>query len=135
MSIIIIIIITAQEVQTAPEDLFDHSAQHCRDVSIWGDVRYRDEACEKCETDFEQICEDKVETVCEQVPETSCTLVLYTDCRLFMEETPYNSTEVVPEAEYHPWECSNFTQEEIHVKLVPRCHKRSPMPAKSCCCC
>ena len=57
-------------------------------------------------------------TVCDQVPSTKCELVAYTDCRMFTETLSYNETEVVSDGEYIPWECSNYTREEIHVKLV-----------------
>jgi hypothetical protein len=55
------------------------------------------------------------------VPTTTCTLVPYTDCRFFLEESAYNETVIITEGEYVPWQCSNFTQEEMHIKLVPRC--------------
>ena len=45
----------------------------------------------------------------------------YTDCRLVTEDVTYNETIVVTAGEYIPWQCTNFTQEETHIKLVPKC--------------
>jgi hypothetical protein len=39
----------------AAGELFNHNEQHCHDVSIWGEVSYQNENCEKCETQFEQV--------------------------------------------------------------------------------
>jgi hypothetical protein len=36
-------------------ETFDHDAQHCHDVSIWGDVEFRENQCQKCETVFEKV--------------------------------------------------------------------------------
>ena len=59
--------------------------------------------------------------MCDQVPQMSCQLVPYTECRMYMVEVAYNETEVVTDGEYVPWECSNFTKLETHIKLVPKC--------------
>ena len=64
------------------------------------------------------MCQERFETVCDEVPTTTCTLVPYAECDMYMEEAIFNETEVISGAEYVPWECSNFTQEEIHTKLV-----------------
>ena len=45
----------------------------------------------------------------------------YTDCKMYMEETTYNETDIVTDGQYIPWECSNYTKLETHVKLVPKC--------------
>ncbi len=66
----------------------------------------------------EQQCQEQTRTVCDQVPTTTCQLVAFTDCRMVMEEVPYTETEVITEGQYVPWQCSNFTREEIHQKLV-----------------
>ncbi len=64
------------------------------------------------------MCEQKTERVCKQVPITTCQLVPYAECRLYMEEVEYEETEVITEGQYVPWECTNFTKEEVHQKLV-----------------
>jgi len=35
--------------------VFNHDDPHCHDVSVWGNVTYRDEDCQKCETEFKQV--------------------------------------------------------------------------------
>ena len=52
------------------------------------------------------------------MPITTCQLVPYAECRLYMEEVEYEETEVITEGQYVPWECTNFTKEEVHQKLV-----------------
>eukprot|EP00095_Tigriopus_kingsejongensis_P012116 maker-scaffold97_size377342-snap-gene-1.17 protein:Tk12116 transcript:maker-scaffold97_size377342-snap-gene-1.17-mRNA-1 annotation:"luciferase" len=105
----------------AQEELFDHNAQHCHDVSIWGAVAFKNEDCEKCQTEFEKECQSITRNVCDQVPTTSCQLVPYTKCEMYMEAAKYNETIVTPDSEYVPWECQNVTVEEIHIKLMPQC--------------
>ena len=47
-----------------------------------------------------------------------CELIPYTECRMFMEEAPYNVTEIVEDGFYYPIKCNNVTREETHIKMV-----------------
>lgn len=42
-------------IASASGETFNHDDQHCHDVSVWGEVEYADEECEKCETEFERV--------------------------------------------------------------------------------
>lgn len=41
---------------------FDHGDQRCVDVSVWGEVDFRDDDCQKCQTEFEQVTDASKET-------------------------------------------------------------------------
>ena len=51
MLLLLLLLAAAAEAE-AP---FDHSAQHCHDVSIWGEVKFRDMECQRCEAHFEKV--------------------------------------------------------------------------------
>lgn len=112
---------TSEASEEEGRKLFDHDKQHCKDVSVWGEVQYKPAVCRVCGTETELKCNTRSERVCEQVPMSECRLVGYTECKMEEETVTYSETEVVTDGVFTKKECRTELRPEIHIKLEPRC--------------
>jgi len=97
---------------------FNHDS--CFNVSRWGKVEYKDEACKKCDVHFEKECTNESETICDDIPGLICELIPYTECRMTMREVEYNESVIVRKKK-NIWTCEDSIKPVKHTKLVPKC--------------
>lgn len=96
---------------------FDESAQHCTDISEWGDPQHVNEAVWKCngiKEPFEKECVPKTIQKCIDVPQTKCTKKFSTVCKTFMDEQmDYQITTMSEGPEmWCPLKCTSTTKME-----------------------
>jgi len=92
----------------------------CWDVSIYLDVTFDQEPCEKCMPRLDTIPTPKKHQVCETVTETKCDIVGYTECITTEVQKEYKSQESGYDY-FQTKKCTPFTVEVDHWKEKYKC--------------
>jgi len=92
----------------------------CWDVSIYLDVTFDQEPCEKCMPRLDTVKNPLKTQVCETVTETKCDIVGYTECITTEVQKTYKSQESGYDY-FQTKECTPFTVEVDHWKEKYKC--------------
>lgn len=99
---------------------FDHSGQHCTDVSTWGPKEEVDEPVTKCNTmmpPIEKKCYSRAIEVCLDVPNVFCEMKTFPVCKTFMDlDLKYEITKMTNDPiPWCPLECTRLKKNVTHV--------------------
>ena len=62
-----------------------------------------------------------METRCDNVTDTICRIQSFVDCTQTTKSVQFQTTEIVTNGQYVPYECVEKTRLQPHKKLVPVC--------------
>jgi len=92
----------------------------CWNVSRWGDLKYKNETCEKCKPKFDTVITPRCSDECVNVTHERCSLVASTECKPTDIDDHYWTTD--DEYNYFDYNiCHDVPKPECHNKTRPKC--------------